>query len=129
MKSQVATEFLTIVSISIIILIPIVYFSFFYSYETTTLAQSQKAVKNIAETADYIYSLGNGSQTKIQISIPQSVVGSSVSDYTINLKISNRAGVSDVIAIIKANVTGSIPNSTGVYSINLQNVDGVVVIS
>ena len=129
MKAQVATEFLVIVSVSLIILIPIIYFAFFYAFESTTSSEVQRTANNIADTADYIYSLGNGSQATIQVSIPQGVINSSVTNKTISFKIGNRAGISDVIAVTKANVVGTVPSSVGIYKIKLQNLNGLIIIN
>ena len=129
MKAQVATEFLVIVSFALIILIPIIYYSFFYSYESTAASETQRAARTIADAADYVYSLGNGTTTNVRISIPAGVVGGLVLDHTINYKISTSAGVSDVIAITRAEIAGVIPNKTGVYNVNIQNSNGLVVIS
>ena len=116
MKSQVALEYLIVASIAIAIILPIFYYSFTYSSGSVSFSQAQDAVNTLAKAADYVYSLGVGSKTRVSIIIPNNVVSSSVTDKRILLKIRTSAGVSDMVAFTKANVSGSIPTSYGYYN-------------
>ncbi len=121
MKGQFATEMLTIVVIGLFIIIPLFYFSLFHSSQAASQIVATDAVNSIANTADYLYSLGNQSATTIIIKIPESIVSTAIINKTILLKLQTTAGVQDVFAITKANITGFLPNKTGDYQIKLQN--------
>jgi hypothetical protein len=86
-------------------------------------------VNSLANAADYVYSLGVGSQTHILITIPDGVTDIIITDKTILFKLETSSGTTDVIAFTKANVTGNIPTSPGYYSILLNMTEQGVEIS
>jgi len=129
MKSQVALEYLIVASVAIAIIMPIFYYSFTYSSGSLSFSQTQDAVNALAKAADYVYSLGVGSKTRVSIIIPNNIVSSSVTDKRILLKIKTSAGESDIVAFIRASVSGSVPTAYGYYYMTVNMTDQGVQIS
>ncbi|MBI2084715.1 MAG: hypothetical protein HYT70_03855 [Candidatus Aenigmarchaeota archaeon] len=117
MKSQVALEYLFVIGLVTMIILPIFYFSTTNSLDSVRVSQAQDTVDALAKASDYVYSLGVGSSEKISIIIPDGVLESSVQNKTILLRLQLSSGVSDMKAVTKANVTGSVPNATGTYNV------------
>lgn len=126
MKSQTALEYLMLITLGMVIVIPVFYYSLTYSSDAIKNEQAQDAVNTLAKTADYVYSLGVGSSAKVLITIPQNVKNSSVEGKVILIKLELSSGVTDIKATTKANVTGGIPTVAGTYTMFL-NMTGTMV--
>jgi len=129
MKGQAATELLTLIGIGLLIIIPLFYFTLLHSSQSTSQLLATDAVNTIANNADYLYSLGNQSATTVNVRLPEGLVSASVKGKAIILKLSTSAGVTDVFAVTKANLTGSLPAASGNYLIKLQNINSIINIS
>ncbi len=118
MKAQVSLEYLIILSIAFLILIPAVL------YANSMLLSSKKELRNklgeslverLAENADWVYSLGPPSRVKINVYVPELVEYINISDYKILLKFKDSS--EPIFKITKANVTGYLPREEGYYHI------------
>jgi hypothetical protein len=129
MKAEVAVEYLVIVTFAIMVLIPYILYlndvSQGYS-ETNKLTIARNSVDKLGQTADWVYSQGEGARTKIDVLVPDGVESIEFMNRTINWKVRTSAGISDVYYVAVANVTGSIPTTPGYKSILIQAMrDGV----
>jgi len=129
MKSQVALEYLLVVGFGLAVVIPVFYYSIIYSSESVMTSQAQDAVNTLAKNADYVYSLGSGSSAKVTITIPQKVLNTTIQDKFILIQLKLSSGITDIKAMAKANLTGSIPNTPGTYNIFLNMTEKEVKIS
>ncbi len=126
---QASVEYVIIVGVLLIITIPFFYYAFSESNTNIKLNQADDAVKTIARAADSVYSFGPGSKQLVYITIPEGVSSSSVTSKTIQMQLSIFGGTSDIYAITKANLTGSIPTSRGTYKLSLEMLsNGIVAI-
>lgn len=129
-NGQAALEYLMIASIAIAVTLPVFYYSFFYSSSSITYSQAQDSVNAIAKGADYVYSLGVGSKTRILVTIPTNVINYSIVYNSITYNIRSSSGsVSTVTAFTKANLTGFLPINSGNYYIALNMTEQGVVVS
>ena len=79
MKAQIATEYLILIGLILIVLIPILYYTTQESTTSININQAQDVVQTLAKTADYVYSLGPGTRSVALITIPLGVNRSIVS--------------------------------------------------
>ena len=128
MKSQTSLEYLIVASFVVAAIIPVFYYTLTYSTDSIRVSQTQDAVNSISKAADFVYSVGEGSSYKIIIALPENIENSSVSRNVISLKLRTSSGSSDIIAITKANVSGSLPIASGVHSILLNMTGSTVTI-
>jgi len=129
MKAQVAIEYLVIVSFALMVLIPYILYlkdvSQNYS-ENNKLVIAKNSVDKLGQVADWVYSQGEGAKTKIDILIPEGVDEIILTDHIINWKVRTSSGVSDIYYTTVANITGSIPTSSGYVNLVVQAIkDGV----
>ena len=129
MKSQIATELLTIAVIGIIITTTLFYLTLYHSSQSASQVLATSAVNTIANSADYLYSIGNQSSITLTLKFPEGIVNTSIVNKTIILKLSTSAGITDIFAVTKANLAGLLPNVSGIYRIKLQNIDNLIKIS
>ncbi len=125
MKAQVATEYIILLGIVLLAVIPIIYYATSESNRSTRINAATDAVNIVARKAESIYALGQGSRDYVWINIPSGVNDSLVSNYTIRLTFEN---LGDVAAFPRVNVTGWLPTEQGTYRISVEMLEDVVVI-
>lgn len=118
MKAQASLEYLIIVSMAFLILIPAIL------YANSMLISSKKELRNklgeslverLAENADWVYSLGPPSRIRIEVYVPELVEYINISDYKILLKFKDSQ--ESIFKVTKGNVTGYIPPEEGYYRV------------
>lgn len=123
MKSQVSVEYLIIVAFAVMVLIPYILYlndlSQSYS-ENNKLTIAKNSVDKLGQTVDWVFSLGEGAKTRIDILVPEGVESIQFVGRTIEWKVRTSAGISDISYIAVANVTGTIPTSAGYKNVLVQ---------
>lgn len=119
MKSQAAIEYLIMVGVGLLAVTLLFYYTRTYSMESLAVNQARETVNNLAQAVDHVYSLGPGSRTRVQVNIPTNVINRSISNNEILLRVSTRSGVTDVWALTRANITGTLPSGSGTFYITV----------
>jgi uncharacterized protein (UPF0333 family) len=120
MKSQVATEYLIIVSFALMVLIPFILYLTNVSQnfsEDNTLTVASDSVQKIGQTADLVYSRGEPAKLTISILIPANVQEINFTNKTMTWKVRTSSGVSDVYYNSVANLTGNLSTTPGYYNV------------
>lgn len=126
MKAQAATEYLVLIGIILVVLIPIIYYATQQYTSALNLNDAQDAVNTLSKTADYVYSLGPGTRSIALITIPTGVHNTRVigREFIINL-----TSYGEISAISKANLTCSFPSTSGTHNVPVVLLEtGVVLI-
>ena len=132
MKSQVAVEYLIIVSVAFMILIPTILYlnqTFIGYSDDNKLSKASETVKKIGQTADWVYSQGPPAKQTIEIFIPKDLEEISLNNKTVLFKVRTSAGVSDVFYESVAPLNGTLPFNNGYYFISLTAFQNYVNIS
>ena len=122
MKSQVAVEYLIIVSVAFMILIPTILYlnqTFIGYSDDNKLSKASETVKKIGQTADWVYSQGPPAKQTIEIFIPKDLEEISLNNKTVLFKVRTSAGVSDVFYESVAPLNGTVPSNSGYYFVSL----------
>jgi uncharacterized protein (UPF0333 family) len=130
MKGQAAFEYLMIFSIVIVLLLALV----LYAGDMTTRNQEDLKVSNaiavvneIAESANIVKTQGRPSQITLDsVYIPEGVQSINITGNIILMKLRISTGISDIFAISKATMNGSISNSMGIKRIRIRAEDDYV---
>lgn len=123
-RGQIATEYLLLVGIAFLAIIPIFYYSISALSETVRFNEAEDFVNSIAKTADMVYASGPGSQDYIRVNIPGSTKEIIFDRNEVILKLYFHGKISDVFAQSKTNLTGSVSAFSGskhVYAKTLGN--------
>ena len=113
-------EYVMVLGILFVILIPFIYYSMSESITTIQMYKADDAVNSLAEAADAVYGLGPGTKKIVRIELPGGVKSTSISDHEIVLKLSISGGTSDIFATTKAEVTGNFPPSKGYHTLRVE---------
>ena len=105
MKSQISTEYLLILGLIFIFIIPLFYYSMQEASLSIRINQASDAVVTIAKTADSLYALGNGSKDKLILNLPKGINSFQISNKEIIMKLNHKNATSDIIAISRVPVT------------------------
>lgn len=129
-KCQAALEYMLIVGIILASLTPLMLYVFQQTEISTRMQQAEVAVNTIAAKADNLYAQGPGAKSTINVLFPSGYGGGTVSGRTVAIKVFLTNAYSDVVAVSKANLTGSLPNEPGYKQIVLETLlSGVVNVS
>jgi len=118
-KSQATIEYLFILGLGIILILPIsvYFFSDFADSNKTNLAED--AVMTVGKTADVVYSLGPGNIRTVQIIIPRGISGQLIRGDEIILYYSKDGKASESFYKTRVNVSGNMPMIEGRYDVRL----------
>ncbi len=119
-KGQASLEYIVVLLLLLLALIPVIYFGFQDVNAKNSLAQANAAAQQVVFAVDQVRMQGEGSRMVIRVSMPPNVESAGVGNNEIILKVRGPNGaLTNVYGIASANMTGSLPNATGIYSINV----------
>jgi len=122
MKAQAAVEFLIVVSVALMIILPVSFYanqSLIGYKDDTKISLARNTVNKLGESADWVFSQGPPAKLTLEIYIPDDVYNVSLEDKTILFKIRTSAGVTDVFYETVPTLNGSLPISSGYYFVSL----------
>jgi len=129
LKAQSAVEYVVIVGIALIILIPLWLNVNTQMGIVRTELQStyaQQAVAKIRGAADAVYVQGQPAQFTILVNFPDNVRNVTVSGNEISMRLTTSAGDTDAVAITLGPVTGNLSTSVGTHRVLVKAQGGMV---
>lgn len=132
LKAQMAMEYMMIVGLVLLFIIPMwVYVTSVQNQASDELSSSyaKNMVNKIADTAELLYSQGPPAKVTLKIYVPGGIESISISNHSINAKLRTVSGLNDIFATSDAQMNGSLPTSSGSYSVLLEAIDSVVQVS
>jgi uncharacterized protein (UPF0333 family) len=113
-KGQVGIEYMAILVLFLIILIPVMYIGMMDIQIQGQTSQARVAVDSIADTADRVYAQGSGTTTTVEVYLPRGINYASFTNHEINININLPTGTTtDVYALAKGNLNGIMPTLPG----------------
>lgn len=128
-KAQAAFEYLVIVSIVLVFMIPI------WAYVTSTqrdtsielaLTYAKNTANQIADASNLVYSQGPPAKIKINVYIPYGVGNITILNRTIRFRLNVDSGITDIFAFSTAQLNGTLPKKQGYYWIEVEATDDIV---
>lgn len=131
LRAQVGLEYAAIIILLLVVLIPLVYLGFRDIQTASQVSRTKIAVDAIADAANRVYAQGPGARTTIEIFLPDGINSVSITGKEVNYNvILPGGGTTDVFALAKGNLSGTLPMSVGRHLLILDmNSSGVVVVS
>lgn len=128
MKAQSSVEYMAVIGISLLIIIPLAGFVWTQNETATRVRQAEVSANTIAKTAESLYAQGNGAKATVDAIFPAGYDAnkSYVRERTVLLRVVTPGGAGDVIARSDANLTGTLPAGPGYRVLTLQLVNGTV---
>lgn len=129
MKAQAALEYMMIVGLAMLFIIPVWAFIADSQQKTSaemSLTYGRNAVKLITDTADVIYSQGPPAKFDIAVYIPKNVREITFNGSTIIFYMETEIGTNDVASTSNAILNGSLPTGEGNYWVTIEAADNIV---
>lgn len=131
-KAQSALEYIIIVSMVLVFMIPIwTYVSTMQSQTSVELAMTyaKNTASQLADASDLVYSQGPPAKLKISVYIPNGVENATIANNTIKFTLWAAPGYSDVFAFSNAQLNGTLPSEEGYYWMYVEATDNIVQIT
>ena len=113
-KAQYSFEYLLVIALTFVLIVPTTYLFYNYSKESTqeiTDALITKIGRNIIDAAELIFYSGKGSKTVLELNIPDNIDGAVIIDNKeIVFNVSSTYGISEVVFFSSVNITGPMLN-------------------
>ncbi|PIU30446.1 hypothetical protein COT07_00715 [Candidatus Woesearchaeota archaeon CG07_land_8_20_14_0_80_44_23] len=122
-SGQVSLEFAIIMGFVTLLIIPLISVFYYQVKETNDrmiVEQSYKVAKEIVDEAESVYYMGAPSKSMIKAYIPNHVQSIEISGRSVLFRIEISNATSDVEAISRVNLSGSINSAEGLRYIHLQ---------
>ena len=132
MRGQSAIEYVIVVSIALLILIPLwVHVNNSVSVMRTELQSSYSlhAVSRLKAASDSVYVQGEPAKFTVIVTFPDGIESVTISNYEIFIRTNTPAGVSDAIATTLGPVTGSLSTTAGSHRVTVMMNDTQVLIT
>ncbi|MDP3919005.1 MAG: hypothetical protein Q8Q35_03845 [Nanoarchaeota archaeon] len=127
-RGQSSFEYIMMVGIVLMLLLPIFYYGLNKSSENIKLSQAEDLVNTIAKAADEVYTLGPGSKKFVWVMVPAGVQSANISGSELYITLNIFGESSDIVAFTQAPLTGEIPLEKGTYKIAVEHLDSGVVL-
>lgn len=120
LRGQSALEQMLVVALAIGLIAIALLMAGNYSSDSLKISQAQDAVDRIVAASDYVYSLGPNSKDYVTVYLPIDLISISVIDKQLLIKLPTSGGTTDVFAISKAQLIGSLPKGRGKQKVLVQ---------
>ena len=128
-KGQVAVEYMMLIGVLLILVAFLSGYAFFVYNESIASNQFQSSVKNLADTINNVYYLGNGNSMAFDFVIPSNVISIEFQNIRILTHVDSFGGDIEDSVFVDTNVTGSIPIIIGTHKVLVKNINGDVNVS
>ena len=132
-RGQVGIEYAALMVLILVALVPVAFFAYQNLGWENRVAQARVATARIAAEADLVAAQGAGAKGTVDVFFPDGIDSNSsrtfVKSKQIQLSLWSGTSHSDVFAVTKANVTGTLPSSSGRHLLSVSmNSTGVVLV-
>lgn len=131
-KSQVALEYLLMMGIAFLILVPL--FNYINSYTVQTRSDLKRnaledSLEQLVESSEMVYSQGEPAKITVNMYIPDGVVDQTIYNHSIVVGYEMSGLRTDLVVHSDAPLKGSLPRETGGYEVELKAEENYVNIS
>jgi len=122
MRAQVAVEYLIIVGVALMILLPLSLYlnqTLMGYRDDTKISKAWNTVKKLGQNADWVHSQGPPARVRVEIDVPEDVTEMSLDNNMILYRIRTSAGISDVFYNTVPALNGTLPTNSQYYFISI----------
>lgn len=131
-KGQISVEYMMIIGFVTVITIPLIIIYQTFNEDSNAeinSAQVEQVAKNVVDTSESMFYLGEPSQTSIKVNIPDGVKAVKVGNNEIAFNLTVGSGTAEIVRTSAVNITGSLPSEKGTYTITIKAYSNNVSIS
>lgn len=122
-------EYIIIFGFALLVILPFIFYFFLYSGGTRTQISSNQVLlvaRKVVDNAEAMYALGKNAKTSFRVYIPGGVTSSTISNNEVIFTFSAGTGQRDVAYASTVNISGTLPTSSGTYTIIIETMEGYV---
>lgn len=122
-RGQVSLEYLIVVSLSLLILSPMIYYTLEYKKDLDDIKpiiDLKRTMKLIKENSDFVFSQGIGAKISVNIIIPRQVILIEQGNTYLKFRLKANYGEEDFVILFPYNITGNFPLQPGYYKLNIE---------
>lgn len=122
MKAQVAVEYLIIMGVALMILLPLSLYlnqTLMGYRDDTKISKAQNTVKKLGQNADWVHSQGPPAKVTVEVYVPEDVAEVSLNNNMILYRVRTSAGISDVFYNTVPALNGTLPDKSQYYYISV----------
>src|SRR5271157_706436 len=113
-RGQVGIEYMAIIVLFLIILIPVMYIGMMDIQIEGQTSQARVAVDSVADTANRVYAQGPGTTTTVEVYLPAGINYAKFTNQEVDINLNLPTGsTTDVYALSEGNITGIMPTLPG----------------
>lgn len=128
-KAQISIEYMSIVGLTTLIVIFLLWVSLYYSNEvedTIKLNQLDSIGKEIVDNAESVYYFGQPSKVTLKVLIPKGITQINVTPNELLFKVRTKSGITDMFYRSNVELQGNISSSYGYHDIIIEAREGYV---
>jgi len=122
MKAQVAVEYLIIIGVAMMILLPLSLYlnqTLMGYKDDTKLSKGWNTVRELGQNADWVHSQGPPAKVTVEIYVPEDVVEVSLDNNMILYRVRTLAGITEVYYDTVPALNGTLPDKSQYYYISV----------
>ncbi len=119
-KSQTSFEYLYLIGFLLVVLTPLIYYSFNTSTSQVRLERLAESLDSLKHSVDVVFSLGPKNVQIATIYLPGGIHNITISGKEITIKAYVSGMLSDYHFSAPINVTGSIDNEQGIHNLRIE---------
>lgn len=119
MRGQVSIEQMFVTSLGITFVAILFFLSVFLAADTVRDVQAKDSVERIARAADLIYAMGPGSETSVEVLMPDNVKSTDVSGNRVLITVGMTSGDTDIFSFSDGQLNGTLTTSSGRQKVSL----------
>ncbi|MCK5177039.1 MAG: hypothetical protein KAQ92_04905 [Candidatus Aenigmarchaeota archaeon] len=132
MKSQAALEYMVVISLALLFIIP-----FFLLAQTSVrdldtsinLIETKETIDKLSDSIKLVYAQGEDAKMSLYVKFPKNIVSTHVVQQMIIININVNSLNNSIFEIFDFDVTGTLPDTYGSHKIVLTNINNTVNIS
>ena len=122
LKGQASVEYLMIISISLLLVFPFIYYGYQYKDDISYTKQAvvvDKTLNTLKQYSDFVFNQGMGAMTTVFIKIPDNIVSVDLGSNYIAMRLNSKYGYNDFVKVFDYNLTGNLPTQPGSYEVKI----------
>ncbi len=122
-KGQMSMEYLMVMGFALIVTVPLVIIFFEQSssaQEKVSADNAAQIARQIIDTSEQVYYLGEPSATTIKANMPDNVEQIIISGNDLTFRMQTGSGLSDVTVSSDVNLTGGLSSEPGIHNIKIE---------
>lgn len=119
MRGQASIDQLIASGVSLLAIAALLALSFVFFSSSSEISTAKSAVSTLSRAVDFVDATGYGTNITVQVRLPSNIQTFTAAGSTLNMLIATPGGQSNIFENTLSNISGNLPNSTGIHLISV----------